>query len=157
MWACIQRGVVVVVKLQSRFTQCCSVTTDILKNIFLFSLFAPQCKQTLYYTGPLNPPLWHLHMAGKCFIFAPICLHCCIAYLTACSDIWVWPFCAACANHWNKSIDIKIIKPFTFYCNSDFFPFILRSDGRVFCSSAERERADNDHQLVAISGMLTCY
>lgn len=121
MWACIQKGVVVGVKLQSRLTQCCSVTTDISKNIFLISFFAPQCKQTLYYTGPLNPPLWHLHMAGKCFVFAPICLHCCIANLAACSDIWVWPFCAACANQWNKSIDIKIIKPFTFYCNSDFF------------------------------------
>lgn len=90
-------------------------------------------------------------MAGKCFIFAPIWLRCCVAYLTACSDIWVWPFCAARINHWNKSIDIRIIKPFTFrYIWKKKNGFMVQ----FFCFSTEWERADNDNQLVAISGML---
>lgn len=93
-------------------------------------------------------------MAGKCFIFAPISLRCCIAYLTACSDIWVWPFCAAGVNHWNKSIDIKIIKPFTFHYRWDFFFSWFNSTVFFFYFSPEWKRADNDNQLVAISGML---
>lgn len=90
-----------------------SENVGILFFLFYF-IFSPSVQVNPVHTGPLNPPFWHLHMAGKCFIFAPIWLRCCVAYLTACSDIWVWPFCAARVNHWNKSIDIRIIKPFTF-------------------------------------------